>query len=111
MGQRLLLPGPQGERPSDCATLQSLHSLLNQRGHLKATAHLVDNGFFLQFIQHSCPFELTVEPWRTFAQARRRGSSQFTEVGRICQDFISKNSAQGKQSWEHSVLASSRGST
>src|SRR5262249_26804038 len=93
------------------AFLQSLQSLLNQRGQLKATTHLVDNGFFLQFIQHFCPFELTVEPWRTIAQAKRRGSSQFTEVGRICQDFISTNSAQGKQSWEHLALASSRGST
>src|SRR5262245_2751793 len=37
------------------ASLQSLHSLLNQRGQLKATADLVDNGVFLQFIQHSGP--------------------------------------------------------
>src|SRR5262249_3603010 len=41
------------------ATVQRLHALLNQRGQLKATAHLVDNGFFLQFIQHFSPFELT----------------------------------------------------
>src|SRR5262249_13201695 len=31
-----------------------------------ATTHLVDNGFFLQFIQHFSPFE--VQPWRTFPQ-------------------------------------------
>src|SRR5262249_26358961 len=48
------------------ATVQRLHSLLNQCRQLKATTHLVDNGFFLQFIQHFSPFE--VQPWRTFPQ-------------------------------------------